>query len=156
MPCPKEDIPHLLTQIGRLSDAVKAEFDLVGTRMTWLVISQSFMFATFATAVANASGKNQEFSASLKYLVGMIPILGVIVAVLVALAIRVAHKVASDMKNQRDNLIKYLPVNLQITLVSSSDKAHIIGNLSAAYLPWMFALAWGGALLSLLLTTVVW
>ena len=149
MPCQKDDLPHFLTQIGRVSDAVKAEFDLIGTRMTWLVISQSFMFATFATAAANVALPNREFSTVLKYLVVMIPVLGVTFAILVGLAIGTAHSVAIEMKNQRDKLINELPENLRITLVPSRDKAHQNGNLPAAYVPWLLVAAWGGAILCL-------
>lgn len=144
-----EELSHRLTQIGRVSDAVKAEFDLIGTRMTWLVISQSFMFATFATAVANVALPDRQFSTALKYLVCAIPILGATVAILVGLAIGAAHSVAIEMKNQRDDLIKQLPEYLQIKLISSRDKAHQNGNLPAALVPWLLTLAWGGAVLSL-------
>jgi hypothetical protein len=36
------DIPNVLSQIARLGEALKAEFDLIAGRMSWLVIAQSF------------------------------------------------------------------------------------------------------------------
>jgi hypothetical protein len=35
------DVPHALAQIARLGDTLKAEFDLIAARMSWLVISGS-------------------------------------------------------------------------------------------------------------------
>lgn len=143
------DTGHLLTQIGRVSDAVKVEFDLIGTRMTWLVVSQSFMFATFATAAANAGSKAGPYLPVLKYLVIATPLLGVAVAAFVALAIKTAHAVAIDMKNQRDTLILQLPEALRIRLVSSRDHAHSRGNLPAKWVPWLLTAFWVGAIVSL-------
>lgn len=140
---------HLLTQIGRVSDAVKAEFDLIGTRMTWLVVSQSFMFATFATAAANAGTRTGPYLPVLKYLVVATPLLGFAVAAFVALAIKTAHAVAIDMKDQRDALILQLPEALQIRLVSSRDYAHSRGNLPATWVPWFLAAFWVGAIVEL-------
>src|SRR5262245_13896751 len=37
------DVPHVLSQIARLGEGLKAEFDLIAGRMTWLVISESFI-----------------------------------------------------------------------------------------------------------------
>lgn len=141
------ELPHVLTQIARLSDAVKAEFDLIGTRMTWLVVSQSFMFATFTAAASN--GGHGNFATVLKYFVCMIPILGATVACLVGSSIVTAHSVAISMKEQRDKFICNLPAYLEIKLVSSRDKAHKYGNLPAKFVPWLFSVAWVGAIVFL-------
>jgi hypothetical protein len=37
------DIPHVLSQIARLGEGLKAEFDLIAGRMSWLVIAESFI-----------------------------------------------------------------------------------------------------------------
>jgi hypothetical protein len=42
------DIPHVLSQIARLGEGLKAEFDLITGRMSWLVIAESFIFSAFA------------------------------------------------------------------------------------------------------------
>jgi hypothetical protein len=47
------EVAHALTQIARLVEGVKAEFDLIAGRMSWLVISESFIFSAFATALAS-------------------------------------------------------------------------------------------------------
>lgn len=47
------DLPHVLSQIARLGEGLKAEFDLIAGRMSWLVIAESFIFSAFATATAS-------------------------------------------------------------------------------------------------------
>jgi hypothetical protein len=42
-----------LAQIARPHEGVKAEFDLIPGRMSWLVIAESFIFSAFAAAIAN-------------------------------------------------------------------------------------------------------
>jgi hypothetical protein len=39
------DVPHVLSQIARLGEGLKAEFDLITGRMSWLVIAESFIFS---------------------------------------------------------------------------------------------------------------
>ena len=46
-------LPHALTQIARLAEGVKSEFDLIAGRMSWLVIAESFIFSAFATALSS-------------------------------------------------------------------------------------------------------
>jgi hypothetical protein len=47
------DIPHVLSQIARLGEMLKAEFDLIAGRMSWLVIADSFIFSAFATVTSS-------------------------------------------------------------------------------------------------------
>jgi hypothetical protein len=47
------DVPHKLSQIPRLGEGIKAEFDLITGRMSWLVIAESFILSAFATAIAS-------------------------------------------------------------------------------------------------------
>ena len=48
-----DDISHALAQIARLAEGVKSEFDLIGGRMNWLGIAESFIFSAFATVEIN-------------------------------------------------------------------------------------------------------
>jgi hypothetical protein len=45
-----DEIPNALAQIARLTEGVKAEFDLIAGRMSWLAIAESFIFGAFAAA----------------------------------------------------------------------------------------------------------
>lgn len=116
--------------------------------MTWLVISQSFMFSAFATAIATWS-QTSHYRDTLTYLVMSLPVLGVVVGALVALGLRAAHKMAAQIKNDRDQLIAMLPQKLHIRIVSSREYSHTMGNLPATYIPWALVLVWVGAMLSL-------
>jgi hypothetical protein len=49
-----QEINQTLVQLGRLGEAISKEYTLVSDRMTWLVISNSFMFGSPAEFV----GKN--------------------------------------------------------------------------------------------------
>ena len=142
-------VPHVLTQIERLSEAVKTEFDLVGTRMTWLVTSQSFLFVAFATSVSNLKSTEPILRVTLGTLVVLVPIMGAAFAVLVGIALRAAHKVCIRLKDDRDKLMSSLPIELRVRLVSSKDDEHSFGNLPANVIPWILVFVWGVLLASL-------
>ena len=73
------DISHVLTQIARLAEGVKSEFDLVGSRISWLVIAESFLIPGFALALANYRPEH-PFASELLYLVWAMPIVGMVLA----------------------------------------------------------------------------
>jgi hypothetical protein len=62
------DIPHVLSQIARLGEVLKAEFDLIAGRMSWLVIAESFIFSAFATATASYR-PDHPLAGMLRYLI---------------------------------------------------------------------------------------
>ena len=62
------DIPHVLSQIARLGEGLKAEFDLIAGRMSWLVIAESFIFSAFATATASYR-PDHPLAGMLRYLI---------------------------------------------------------------------------------------
>jgi hypothetical protein len=69
------DIPHVLSQIARLGEGLKAEFDLIAGRMSWLVIAESFIFSTFATATASYR-PDHPLAGVLRYLCWILPLVG--------------------------------------------------------------------------------
>lgn len=140
--CSIENVPLVLGQVSRLSDAIKAEFDLIAARMTWLLSSQAFLIAAFATSLAAADSPHPDYQFVVRYLIYGLPFFGTAVCVLVALAIAAAHKVASRLKDQRDDFLSSVPQILRIDLVSSRDPEHVVGNLPAKVVPWLFAALW--------------
>ena len=148
-PCKPEDIGFVLIQIGRLCEAIKAEFDLIGVRMTWLVTSQAFMFAAFANCVSNLRSGGQTLPTTMRLLIGVLPVLGMIIALLVHIAIRAAHRATDRLKRDREALMHALPPNLQISLISSRDPEHSAGNLPAKNIPMVIIVVWLLVLLSL-------
>src|SRR6516162_11841397 len=83
------DVPHVLAQIARLGEGLKAEFDLIAGRMSWLVIAESFIFSAFATAIANYRPDHPVIG-GLRFLAWVLPFVGMILAVCVYAAILAA------------------------------------------------------------------
>lgn len=146
----RDDTSHILTQLGRFDDAIKAEFDLIGLRMTWLVVSESFIFTAFSIAVSNyrqeSSGIVLILPDALHYLIWALPILGMLMASLVYIAIIAAHSAIYRLKNQRDGMTERLPLHLMIRPISRGDIQHRLGNIPPWGIPPLLFLAWALAL----------
>ena len=140
-PIDPADIPLVLTQIARLAEGVKAEFDLIGGRMTWLMISESFFFSAFVTAIASYRTDHPLYYA-LWYLIWVLPVVGMVLVVCVQAAILAAHRAVAVLKSQRDHLIEKLPPILQIDLIANSSRAQWWGNLPTYIIPPLLFLTW--------------
>jgi len=143
------DIPHALTQIARLAEGVKAEFDLIAGRMSWLVIAESFIFSAFATAIASYRS-DHNLAGALRYLIYIMPLVGMLLAVCVYVAILAAHRAVDTLKGQRDRMIECLPTRLRIDLISKRSREQRWGNLPTHVIPPVLFLVWAGALASML------
>jgi hypothetical protein len=73
------DVPHALARIARLGEVLKAEFDLIAARMSWLVIAESFIFSAFATATASYR-PDHPLIGVLRYLAWVLPFAGMFLA----------------------------------------------------------------------------
>jgi hypothetical protein len=135
------DIFYVLSQIARLGEGVKAEFDLIAGRMTWLMISESFIFSAFATAIANYR-PDHPVVGTLRYLVWVLPFVGMLLAVTVYVAIVAALSAIDTLKRQRDRMMAGLPVQLRIDLISAQSRQQWWGNLPAHVLPPTLFLVW--------------
>jgi hypothetical protein len=138
-----------LTQLSRLTEAIKAEFDLIGMRVGWLSASEAFIFAAFATIVSNYNS-DMHFACAAKYMAVALPILGVLLALVVAFSVYAAHSAADRLKRLRDEFINSLPEEIRITLISVDDIEHKRGNIPSKAIPILIVCVWLGALLSLL------
>ena len=138
------DVPYVLAQIARLGEGLKAEFDLIAGRMSWLVISESFIFSAFATAVANYR-PDHPFVGGLRFLAWVLPFVGMILAICVYVAILAAHSAIDAMKQQRDRMMGGLPTHLRIDLISMRSRQQRWGNLPAHVLPPAFLIVWAVA-----------
>ena len=137
-----EEISQALTQLGRLGEAISKEYTLVSDRMTWLVISNSFMFSAFTTAVSNYGRGDQPLSILLLLVIYGIPCLAIAMCLLVLGAIQAAHSAAKRLKASRDSFEAALPENLRIESVSSKDHEHILGNLPPYVIPILLGITW--------------
>jgi uncharacterized integral membrane protein len=138
---PLDSTQHVLAQLARIDDAISKEFSLVSERMTWLVISESFIFAAFTSAVANYRPEH-KMALSLLFLVWILPLVGFLFALLVYPAILAAHVAAFKLKTLREELEVKLPQELQITLISSKNKEHFLGNIPPYAIPPIIILMW--------------
>ena len=74
VPFDRDDVPLAQAQIARLVEVLKSEFDLIASRMTWLVVSESFIFSAFATAAASYR-KDHPMALALWYLLAITPVM---------------------------------------------------------------------------------
>jgi hypothetical protein len=137
-----QEINQTLVQLGRLGEAISKEYTLVSDRMTWLVISNSFMFSAYTTAVSNYEKINQPLNILLLLVIYCIPCLAIAMCLLVLGAIHAAHSAARRLKKFRDLFESRLPVGLRIELVSSKDFEHLFGNLPPYIIPVLLGITW--------------
>ena len=138
------DVPHALAQIARLGEGLKSEFDLIAGRMTWLVISESFIFSAFATAMASYRPDHPAVG-GLRFLAWILPFVGMFLAVCVYAAMLAALSAVDTLKNQRDRMMAGLPVQLRIDLISVRSRKQWWGNLPVYAIPPVFFLVWAVA-----------
>ena len=144
------EIPLALTQIARLAEGVKSEFDLIAGRMSWLVIAESFIFSAYAAAVSNYRPEHL-FARQLLYLIWVMPLVGMFLAACVYVAILAAHYAVGSLKSQRDRMIQGLPSQLWIDLITTRSRIQRWGNLPTHVIPPALFLIWAGAFVCLLI-----
>jgi hypothetical protein len=138
----KQDVHSIvLSQLGRLDGAIEKEFTLVSDRMVWMVISESFIFGAFTTAVVNYE-PNKTLCYAILVLIAALPVLGVLIADLARRAINAAHTAADRLKDERERLERMFVGQLRVDLISSKLETHAAGNLPPKLLPRIITLAW--------------
>jgi hypothetical protein len=136
---------NLKYRLDRLDALLKTEFDLISHRMTWLVISQSFLFAAFSGAAANSTAHQV-----LKRMLWIIPFMGILIDALVYLAVIAAHSVIRKLKRLRYpvELLASETFGCEIASVDLHRWEHKFGTLPPYVVPPSLALAWGLILLN--------
>jgi hypothetical protein len=148
-PFAEADIVHGIIQLGRLTDAVRAELDLIGMRLTWLVISESFLFSAFAVSVPTYNSSPNLSGVSV-YILWTMPLVGMLLAGCVYVAILAALRAGKRLMEQRDQLMERLPEHLRISLISSGSQEYWWGNVPPTAIPPIIFLLWLGAFIGLL------
>jgi hypothetical protein len=138
------DVPHVLAQIARLGEGLKAEFDLIAGRMSWLVIAESFIFSAFGTVMVGYRPDHPRVEV-LVFLAWMFPLVGMLLAASVFVAILAALRAVDTLKGQRDRMMAGLPSQLRIDLISARSRIQWWGNLPAYLLPPALFLIWAAA-----------
>jgi hypothetical protein len=126
----------LLTQLTRIGVAIDKELTLISERMSWLVISESFIFSAFTTAVANLA--KGTVLITFAYLM---PLVGFLLALLVYPGLLAAHITAKSLKRERHQFELKLPEDLQVKLLAPK-REHVLGSVPAFVIPVMLLLVW--------------
>jgi hypothetical protein len=130
--------------LNRLDTMVKVNLDLVGHRMGWLLVSQSFLFTAFALAAAHVHSPSAV--PALRLIVWLVPLIGIAVAALVGISIAAAIWVLWEIKGTRRRLEARLLAPYAASTGPSSVPRHSIkdwlGHLPALVLPLGFVGAW--------------
>ena len=93
----------LIDRLNMIDAQLRHEDDLIGLRMSWLVISQSFLFGTFATLVGLRSVAGTAAEA-VRLLLILIPAVGVFLPVLVLVAVGAATYAMSQWRAEHDRI----------------------------------------------------
>jgi hypothetical protein len=93
----------LIDKLNMIDAQLRHEDDLIGLRMSWLVISQSFLFGTFATLVGMRSVAGRTADA-IRLLLLLIPTVGVFVPILVLVAVGAATYAMSQWRAEHDRI----------------------------------------------------
>ena len=87
-------------RLGRLDAQIKIEFDLIGHRVSWLLVSNSFLFTALAVALNNTSNDTVKLRL-VNAALWCLPTIGLFSSFLVVLAVAAAHNVIKDLKLMR-------------------------------------------------------
>jgi hypothetical protein len=150
LPFAEADILYGSTQLGRLTDAVRAEIDLIGMRLTWLVIAESFLFSAFAVSVPTYD-PSRNLAEVLLYILWTMPLVGMLLAGCVYVAILAALRAGQGLIAQRDQWMERFPEHLRISLISSQSREYWWGNVPPRIIPPIIFLVWLGAFICLLI-----
>ncbi len=131
-----EETALLLTQLTRIGVAIDKELTLMSERMSWLVVSESFIFSAFTVAVAN-----REKGMVLVTLGCLMPLVGFLLAILVYPALLAAHRSARRLKEERHRFESRLPEALQVMLLAPK-REHFLGSVPAFVIPVMLIVVW--------------
>jgi hypothetical protein len=126
----------LLTQLTRIGAGIDKELTLMSERMTWLVVSESFIFSAFTAAVSN-----RDKAMILELLAYLMAFVGSLLALIVYPALLAAHITAKRLKVERHQFELKLPEDLQVKL-HAPKQAHFLGSLPAFVIPVMLFLVW--------------
>ena len=99
------DEDALIARLNMIAEEIRHEDNLIGQRMTWMVISQSFFFGTFATLAGEATIVKAE-SGAVRLLLLLIPLVGVFLPLLVLVAMGAAHYAISQWRAERDRIFE--------------------------------------------------
>ena len=132
----------LLAKLNLIGSEIKHEDNLIGARMSWLVISQSFLFGTFATLVGlrPVVGPAED---AVRLLITLIPLVGVMLPILVLAAVGAAMYAISQWRAERTRIFE-MPEAKQLDWARLDNRGLVsaLGQLLPIAVSVGFLLAW--------------
>lgn len=141
------DVQELCALAALVESRVAHEVNFIGNRMTWLVVSESFLFTAFATIL---TVPNAQVTATARCLAISLPVLGVSIAAIVWPSVLAATKVMHALTQTRgtiDKQIKRLAIPNWISLGTESREPWLRdtvarGDWPVKYVPPLLIAAW--------------
>jgi hypothetical protein len=141
-------------RLKRIDEQIRMEYDLMGQRMSWMVISQSFLFS--AIALTANSSVDPSMRKVIELLRLLIPFVGILTCLFAIASIFAARSVINRLKNLRDSLedALYLQNNQDKFYklgVRQNEWQHSFGNFPTSFLPFTLVSIW-----LMILAAVIW
>ena len=132
----------LIAKLSMIAAEIRHEDGLISQRVTWLVISQSFLFGTFATLVGQRTVVGAATGA-VKLLLILIPIVGVFLPLLVLVAMGAASFAMRQWRAERDRICE-MPEAKQLDWprLKQRKMVSLLGQLLPVAVSVGFLLAW--------------
>ena len=136
------DENSLIARLNMIAAEIRHEDDLVGVRISWLVISQSFLFGAFV-ALVGQTGVVSPAAGAVRLLTILIPLVGVLLPMLVLVAVGAATYATSQWRAERDRICE-IPEAKQLDWprLKYRGLVTVLGQLLPFAVSVGFALAW--------------
>jgi hypothetical protein len=99
------DEEALIARLNMVAAEMRREDDLIGQRMSWLVMSQSFLLGTFV-ALVGLKGAEGQAAAAVGFLLVLVPLVGALLPALVLLAMGAALYAMSQWRDEYDRILQ--------------------------------------------------
>ena len=132
---------NLNRRLLRLDAQIRVEYDLIGHRVSWLLTSNSFLFAAFVVGLNNTSLSAKCLIETLMF---SLPVIGLVSSLLVWFAVFAANSVISKLKELRDTVesVATSDYGFEALGIKVIDWPHRIGNWPPFILPPLLAIIW--------------
>jgi hypothetical protein len=143
------DEEALVARLNMIAEEIRQEDNLIGQRMSWLVMSQSFLFGTFVTLLPQGAVVNVA-TGVVRLLHFLIPLVGVLLSLLVLVAMGAASYALAQWRAERDRICE-MPEARQLDWprLKKGKIVSLFGQLLPIAVSVGFALAWLAILITL-------
>ena len=132
----------LIARLNMIAVQINHEDELIGVRVSWLVISQSFLFGTFA-ALLGLKGVVGPEAGVVTLLLTLIPLVGMLLPVLVLVAVAAATYAIWQWRAEHDRICKMAEAKqLHWPDLKHRSLVSLMGHLLPIVISVGFLLAW--------------